>query len=168
MLEPRLFPLLETLTRADLDWLAQEIISGALAGRVPEESRETLQAARGIVFRRAQDSGALVPRRSSEERAEAFSADEQIEWAAQHVVQRLQQALEMLRDSIDRLDEISQREKQAKHSGSTGANITLVLSDRDSVYKTDRAQLAAALEGLSELRGALGIWAAEALGGEQT
>lgn len=167
MLEPRLYPLLETLTRAGLDWLAQEIISGALAGRVTEESPQTLQAARNIVFRRTQDSEVRMLVKHSEERAEAFSADEQIEWAAQHVVQRLEQMLEMFRHSINRLDELTQRRESGKLLGQTRASIVLVLADGEAVSKMDRAQLTAALEGLSQLSDALGVWAAEARRGEQ-
>lgn len=168
MLEPRLYPLLETLTGAGLDWLAQEIISGALAGRVTEESSDTLQAARSIVFRRTQDSGVRVVVKPSEERAEAFSADDQIEWAAQHVVQRLEQMLEMSRHSIDRLDELTQSKEPGKLLQQTGASIVLVLADGEAVSKIDRAQLTAAIEGLSQLRDALGAWAAEARRGEET
>lgn len=168
MLEPRLYPLLETLTRADLDWLAQEIVSGALAGKVAEESPETLRAARSMVSRRTQDSGVRLPVRPSDEPAEALSADDQIEWAAQHVVERLERMLEMFRHSIDRLEELANGEDAEKSLREAGAGIVLVLGDDQAISKVDRAQLGAAIERLDELRDALGTWAAEARRGEQT
>lgn len=168
MLEPRLYPLLETLTRAGLDWLAQEIVSGALAGRVKEEAPETLHAARRIVFRRSQESASLVQVKSFEERAEAFSGEEQIDWAAQHVAQRLEQVLEMFRHSIDRLDELTQRQRPGERLQHRGVKTVLVLNDGEAVETIDRAQVTAAIEGLGELRDALGAWAAEARRGEQS
>lgn len=167
LLEPRLYPLLETLTRAGLDWLAQEIVSGALAGTVKEEAPETLQAARRIVFRRYQESASLVQVKFFEERAEAFSGEEQIDWAAQHVAQRLEEVLEMFRNSIDRLDELTQRQRPEELLSHRGAKIVLVLTDGDAVETIDRAQVTAAIKGVGELKDALNAWVAEARRGEQ-
>lgn len=77
--------------------------------KVKEEPLETLQAARNMVFRRSQESTSLAQLESSEERAEAFSGEDQIDWAAHHVAQRLEQVLEMLRHSINHLDELAQK-----------------------------------------------------------
>lgn len=51
MLDPRLFDLLKTLAAADLDWLAEEVIRGVLAGDVPLESEAAVIEARRDVFR---------------------------------------------------------------------------------------------------------------------
>lgn len=168
MLEPRLYPLLETLTGAGLDWLAQEVIAGALAGDVPEESPEALQAARSVVFRLRQDSGAQMPARASREHAMAFSGEQQIDWAARHVSQRLEEVLDMFKHSIDSLDELVDADRAGKSLEQPQAGITLVLTDGDAPSKADRKQIAAAMEGLGHLRDTLGSWAADARRGERT
>lgn len=168
MLEPRLYPLLETLTRAELDWLAQEVIAGALAGDVPEETPETLQAARSIVSRRTQDSGAHTPARAPPEPPRAFSGEQQIEWAARHVSQRLEQVLMMFQHSIDRLDRLVDTDRASRSLEQPRSGATLVLADRETLDKTDRKQLEGATEGLGLLRDALATWAAEARRGDRT
>ena len=50
-LDPRLFPLLEVLAGSGLDWLASEVVTGALAGRVSDEPGELLLLAREAATR---------------------------------------------------------------------------------------------------------------------
>src|SRR5215204_7404924 len=91
MLDRRLLPLIETLTRSDLDWLALEVINGALAGRAPNEPSEAIIAARSVAFRQKQDAGVQEFTSATEQPGQPFSWQEQIEWAVKHVLERISQ-----------------------------------------------------------------------------
>jgi hypothetical protein len=160
LLDPRLLPLIDTLVRADLDWLAQEIVSGALAGHVPEEPVDALLAARSIVFRAKQDAGVREVAPPVEAAAEPFDADEQIAWAASHVGDRLDQLLEMMSLSLERIDAIVVSAEGERALSREIGETTLVLEDGDASTKVDLRQVAAARDGVGQLRAALETWSA--------
>lgn len=170
MLEPRLHPLLETLTRAGLDWLVEEVVAGAPAGSLPPEKPEAVLAARAIVFRARQDAGFAAPAAVAPGRAEAPTGPQQLRWAARHVGERLAQVLEMSRQSLDRLDALVEKDRDKDEAGTNDeevdARATLVLVDGDEAARATRAQLDGAAKGLDALRVALASWVAETLDGE--
>jgi hypothetical protein len=161
-LDRRLLPLFETLVRADLDWLAQEIVAGALAGQVLEESPEQLQAARSAVFREKQDVGVREVELSVEADAEPLEGDEQIAWAATHVSDRLEQLLKMTSLSIARVDAIVEGDPGERAFASDGEGTVLVLEDGDRSTKVDARGVAAASEAIDALRAALEAWSVDA------
>jgi len=163
MLDPRLFPLLETLARANLDWLAQEVMEGAAVGSLPGESAAVLEAARKSVFRDRQELGdhrieviALQP-------SKPLSANEQILWAMSHVSERLEEVLTMIGHSIARLDDIA-----ISRAPSQGAAVDILggsvgLMDGEAVQTVNTLQIIAATAAVTDLRTALQTWAATAL-----
>ena len=163
MLDPRLYPLLETLTRSGLDWLAQEVVSGALAGHVAEESPDALAQARSVAFREYQDTRELKPVVASLERATPFSGEEQIAWAIAHIGDRIEQVLKMSLTSVDRLDALADPDGKALGlvQGAT------LLAMADDLIQVGRSQLAAGVEGLEEFRRAMDSWASDTLDEEQ-
>jgi hypothetical protein len=126
-IDPRLLPLIETLIATDADWLAFEILDGIRLGRVPEETREDLESTR-ITVRTTKHQA-----RRSEERAVptpvgmTIAGDEQIDWAATYVVDRLSDAVSMLRATFDQLNQIV----------TLAAHPDAIVSDRISARKVD-------------------------------
>lgn len=165
MLDPRLYPLLETLTRSDLDWLAQEVMSGALAGHVAEESSDALAQARSVAFREYQDTRELKPVVASLKRATPFSGEEQIAWAIAHVGDRIEQVLKMSLTSVDRLDALV--DPDGKALGPVRGATLLAIVDDEDLIQVGRLQLAAGVEGLDAFRRALDSWASDSLDEEQ-
>ena len=102
-LDLRLLESIETLVAARLDWLAFELIKGVQAGRTPEESEEAIAAARESIRGNAQPKARGEPQAISVE-AKPIPPNEQVEWAAAYVEERLGEALEQLQASIGTLD----------------------------------------------------------------
>ncbi|HEY1580507.1 MAG TPA: hypothetical protein VGF82_25880 [Terracidiphilus sp.] len=162
MIDPRLLPLIETLIAADADWLAFEILDGISFGRVVEETREDLQSTR-LAVRTAKHQ-----RRRSEERAVPPPAatplvgDEQIDWAAKHIADRLSDAVSMLGVTLDRLNQIvsSTEESQATTSDRTSTReVDLVMREEGEGPVLRSAQVDDANAAIPKLREALSNWA---------
>lgn len=101
-LDPRLAPLITTLSEAGADWLAFELMDGIRRGREREETEEML------AFTRDQVRQGENVKRGKEFIAEGASAepipmDDQIEWAALFVADRLDAALADMSAALDNL-----------------------------------------------------------------
>jgi hypothetical protein len=155
MLDRRLLPLIETLTRSDLDWLALEVINGALAGRAPTEPSEAIIAARSVAFRQKQDAGLQEFTSATEQPGQPFSWQEQIEWAVKHVLERISQVISMMSASAERLDAIVEEGADVIERPKT----ILVLAEADRSSKVSVEELTAAAEAFASLQGALREWA---------
>jgi hypothetical protein len=162
IIDPRLLPLIETLIAADADWLAFEILDGIQLGRVVEETREDLQSTR-LAVRTAKHQ-----RRRSEERpvpppaATPLVGDEQIDWAANYVADRLSDAVSMLGATLDQLNQIasSTEEPQATISDRTSRReVDLVLREEGEGPVLHRTQVDEANAAIPKLREALSNWA---------
>lgn len=161
MLDPRLFDLLETLAAADLDWLAEEVIQGVLAGDLPLESEASVIAARRDVYRKRQDSGGFGNLDVQWTEAVSLEGDRQLDWAVKHVVSRLDDALSLMQASTGRLDALvdgadsdGQRMKAVDAVG-----VQLVLTNSEEVLgETSRNAIEAAMTMMPLLKQALEEW----------
>lgn len=171
VLNPRLLELIETLVAARLDWLAFELIEGVQAGHPPDEPEEALAAARKSIRSGTQPKAHGEPYAISME-ATPIPPDEQIEWAAAYVEERLGEALEQLQASIDTLDFLV--EGTTGQPGEAGAlarpkdaskpRAVVVLLDLENDRKSGSDNVAGARENLPALRTALTEWAAQSRG----
>jgi hypothetical protein len=104
VLDTRLLPLIETLTEAGADWLAFELVDGIRRGVEAEEPEELLVLARERV--RSGVAGERRPMKLAE-LATPILGDDQIVWAAQYVVNRLDAALADLAAASNLLEAIA-------------------------------------------------------------
>lgn len=171
ILDPRVLELIETLVAARLDWLAFELIEGIRLGRLPDEAEEALAAARQSVRSNAQPKARGEPHVLLEE-PKPILADEQVEWAAAYVEERLDAALEQLQASLETLDFIvdatierqDPQEDPAQASGKTDQDVTLVLLDLEGDRKSNRGDVSGARDDFPTLRAALADWTTRARG----
>lgn len=171
ILNPRVLELIETLVAARLDWLAFELIEGIRLGRLPDEPEEVLAAARQSVRSNAQPKARGEPHVLLEE-PKPIPADEQVEWAAAYVEERLDAALEQLQASLETLDFIVEAtiERQdpqdvpTQASGKTDQDVTLILLDLEGDRKSSRDDVAGARDDFSTLHAALAEWTTRARG----
>ncbi|MER8562449.1 hypothetical protein [Mesorhizobium sp. M0578] len=106
------------------------------------------------------------------EEPKPIPADEQIEWAASYVEDRLDAALEQLQASLETLDFIVEAtiERQdpqglpTQPSGKTDQVVTLVLLDLEGDRKSTRDDVAGARDDFTTLHAALAEWTARASG----
>lgn len=161
-IDPRLIPLIGMLADIGLDWLVFEIMEGIRRGREPLESPEALRLAREQVRQGEQ------VRPVSKGKAGDFAplvGDEQLEWAARHVADRIDAALRELDAAIGNLDDIMSSDAPGKGrdglSAATAAPLAPVivaLADGDDVRKISRSDVAEASADLPALRDALDRW----------
>lgn len=168
MIDPRLFDLLKTLAAADLDWLAEEVIQGVLAGDVPLENEAAVIAARRDVFREWQNSGGFGNLDVPLMQATPLKGEEQLDWAVGHVVTRLLDALASMQASTERLDALVEGANQegwhGKAAGMTSAQ--LVINDGEEVFgAADRNAIEAAMRAMPSLKEALLQWRGASLAG---
>jgi predicted NBD/HSP70 family sugar kinase len=167
ILDPRLVPFIGMLSEVGLDWLAFELVDGVRRGREPEENVEALKRAREHVRAGERKIAALELGGSVE--AEPLVGDDQVEWAARYVEERLGATLDEMAASFNNIDCIvgSIRDEETLdvvHAGDRPSP-SLLLIDGKERRKVDRGQLEAAQGHLPELRRVLAIWLANALTG---
>lgn len=159
-IDPRLLPLIETLISSGADWLAFEILEGIRAGRPAEDSEEEIKAARLAVrsFRRHRASPPELKIRETV--LEPIAGDEQINFAAQYLIERISAAIDMERASLQQLDQVvawSKRSLEAPADSGRDSSVTIRLEDSDIVSNQNQAE--EALKRLPDLRKALFEWA---------
>lgn len=160
MLDPRLFDLLKALAASDLDWLADEVIRGVLAGEVPLESVEDVVSARSDVNRVSQDKRTYQSAGIHTVEGSPLVGEAQLDWAITHITTRLRDALSMMRASAHRLDGLVERyfpDESEKSPGSARAQIALVIGD-ELMSEAGVPEIAAAEGGLADLKRALEQW----------
>ena len=159
VLNPRLLELIETLVAARLDWLAFELIEGIQAGHPPDEPEEALAAARTSIRSGKQPKAHGEPYAIAME-AKPIPPDEQIEWAAAYVEERLGEALEQLQASIDTLDFLvegttgqpGEAGVLARPKDASKPRAVVVLLDLENDRKSGSDNVAGARENLPALR----------------
>lgn len=164
-LDPRLIDLIETLTRARLDWLAFELIEGIQAGRPELESEAALARTRDAIQNDAAPRARGEPGQPSPA-PEPLVGDDQIDWAADYVGERLDTLLAQLDQSIDTLDLIVEGgDGQAKIAPYDERIASIVvLSGGEAVRKSRREELEEARTFIPALRAGLEQWSAQARG----
>ena len=103
----RLLPLIETLVGSGADWLAFEILDGVRSGRPAEHSEEEVREAYEAVrsFRRNETPPPELKIRETAE--EPLAGDEQIDFAARYVIDRISEAIAMENASLQQLNRIA-------------------------------------------------------------
>jgi hypothetical protein len=161
ILDPRLLPLIETLTVADVDWLAFEILEALQLGHVAEEARDTLQSTRNAV------RSAARPERQSKRRAllppaaTPIIGDNQIDWAADYAIRRISDAISMLQEALDQLDGIvagTPTLDSSPAASDTKEGVTLVLQTHEDVTSVRKGGVADARAAIPKLQEALLAW----------
>ena len=156
--DPRLFPFVEMLAELDMDWLAFELVEGVRRGEEPVEDESALLHARERARRASNDEEHIEPYGwDSPTAATPFSGDDQLEWAARYVEERLRAALDEVVASLDALDEIVAG-GDARPSMAPAALTALVLRNGDEEHTLDRAEVEGARDRLSGLSEALAAW----------
>ena len=157
ILDPRLLPFIEVLAELGMDWLAFELVDGVRRGKEPVEDEAALRRARDRT-RRASDVGEDKEQfGSAGGAATPLLGDDQLEWAARYVDERLRAAFDQIAHSLDALDEIVAG-LDARPSDAPMATTRLVLRGDESAYTVGRAEVDGARVRLSALRVALDAW----------
>ena len=157
ILDPRLLSLIEVLAELGMDWLAFELIDGVQRGKEPVEDDAAPRRARDRV-QWASDAEEVTERfGSSDGAAIPILGDDQLEWAARYVDERLRAAFDQIAYSFDALDEIVGG-VDTRPPGAPLATTRLVLRGEDSENVVDRAEVDGAEARLDALRGALDAW----------
>lgn len=157
ILDSRLLPFIEMLAELGMDWLAFELVDGIRRGKEPIEDDAALRRARDRA-QRASDAEEVAERFGSPGAAAIpILGDDQLEWAARYVEERLRAAFDQIADSLDALDEIVAG-PEAQQSDAALAMTRLVLRGEDSVDTVGRAEVDGAKDQLEALRGALDAW----------
>ena len=162
-IEPRLLQLFEVLVEAGADWLIFELVEGIGAGSVLEESADDLAKAR---FLARQDR---EPRRTAERvavspQSHPIEGDKQIIWAARDLGDRLQNTLDMMEASIERMERLVNGDR-AKISLETRSGVTLSLQVGEGAAKVTVGDRSAAQSAVQDLFAALEVWVGEATDG---
>jgi hypothetical protein len=119
-IDPRLIELIDTLVAAGADWLAFEIFDGIRSGKPGEESdNRDREMHRGL--RSWKDDKSSAPgTRKGEAVMKPIEGDDQIEFAASYVVDRITEAIEMTRMSLDNLNRISAKSSEIQAKATLG------------------------------------------------
>jgi hypothetical protein len=161
VIDRRLLPLIELLSASGADWLAFEILDGIRAGRPAEDSDEELSDARRAVSAFRQEGVPLAEREHGQAFVDPIVGDDQIDFSANYVFDRLSDSIQMLESSLAHLDKVV-----AKPRGETSSPIAngveISLRIEGSEMAASRTQTRQALTKLAELREALTEWAGEA------
>lgn len=156
-LDPRLLDLVETLAASGFDWLAYELIDGARRGRAICEPEAELARVREQLLSdlpskpwsdTATIAAAPVPR----------SGDEQIDWATDYIVTRLEGVLEQLSTAIDNLDAVGLGQNDAVFTKAAQAGPLVIALEGEPGVATRPDKLGLAFEGLAMLRQSVIVW----------
>ena len=157
ILDPRLLPFIEVLAELGMDWLAFELVDGVRRGKEPVEDEAALRRARDRAWR-ASDAEEDTERFGSPGgTATPILGDDQLEWAARYVDERLRAAVDQIAHSLDALDEIVAG-LDARPSDTPVATTRLVLRGDESADTVGRAEVDGARARLPALREALDAW----------
>jgi hypothetical protein len=167
VLDPRILDLIETLTAARMDWLAFELIAAIQTGHTPTETPDTLAVTRRKVREDGQPEATGEPKLVSQE-PQPIEGDDQIDWAAKYVAERLDATLAYLTQSIKKLDAIAGGDvtNPAATSEDVGEPL-VVLADGEVHREAGRAEVEAAIAALPQLRHSLEAWSAQVRGQAQ-
>lgn len=155
MMDQRLIPFIEMLIELGMDWLAFELIEGVRRGQEPIEKEDALALARQKARTGSAEKFARNPGDSVVE--DPLVGDNQLEWAARSVSERLEATLAEISASLCALDEMvaSDREGQAKIAEHSAV---LVLIDEEQDREVSRTQVEEAQGQLDGLRQSLETW----------
>jgi hypothetical protein len=160
VIDPRLIELIDTLAASGADWLAFEILDGIRSG-VSVEGSDNRDPERHHELRSWKDDRSSEPKtRIRETVMKPIYGDDQIEFAAGYVVDRITEAIEMTTMSLENLNRISANSSDgtAEITPKSRVAITLGLEDSEFRFTGDQAEKLRSL--LPELRTSLLEWSA--------
>lgn len=161
-IDPRLLPLIETLIGVDADWLALEILDGLRLGIVAEEIPERLLSTQRAVREAKSQVRHLEGRAVPPPAGKPIVGDEQIDWAAKYVSDRLSDAVSMLLASFDQMNQIvrSNWEVHAQPSDRIlEKEFSLALQTEGEGPTLNASDVGDAMSAIPRLREALSNWA---------
>lgn len=160
-IDPRITPLVETLIASGADLIAVELLIAIQRGLVEEDSEDELRQAREAVghFREGNHQREFRPTREAKVRH--LTGEEQIEFAAEYVVERLARELELTDASLESLNKIANGIENEPLRGKSDPS-PVTLRWRDSERTLDRKQLEIGRSQLTALREALSTWSISA------
>lgn len=157
MIDQRIYPLLQTLAAADLDWLARELVDGLTAGHVTTADPERMVFARELARRQSQYVRSTEIGQSVEAADKPFTPAEQLDYAANYTITRLADVVMTMEKSLDSLGHLLEANVPPP-PGSAPGSIMLALSDGEIKATVDAQDLRLAKEGLQELQVAITAW----------
>jgi hypothetical protein len=157
-IDPRLLELVDTLVAAGADWLAFEIFDEIRSGKPGEESdNRDGEMHRGL--RSWKDDKSSEPEtRKGEALVKPIEGDDQIEFAASYVIDRISEAIEMTSMSLDNLNQISSKSSENPSEVDTGPQAAIILGLEDSEFRFTQDQAEQLRRLLPELRSSLSEW----------
>lgn len=163
-IDARLTPLIETLITSGADAIAVELLIAIQQGWVEEDSADELRQAREAVghFRDGNQQKEFPHTR--EPKVHHLTGDEQIEFAAEYVIERVARELEMTDASLENLNKIVNGSENAPAKG-IGDTSPVTLRRGDDERDLGRKQLEFGRTQLAALREALSTWSLSARAG---
>ncbi|MCD2175052.1 hypothetical protein [Rhizobium sp. C4] len=161
ILDPRLLQLFETLVAAGADWLVFELVEGIDAGVVNEESSDDLALAR-VLARQDREPRRTADRVAVSVQSSPLEGDEQLSWAAHYVAERLENALDMMDVSIDRMHRLVINGDPMKDSSAAQSSVNFSLQDDGEAALVTVEDRSAGQLAVRELHVALERWLGEA------
>ena len=160
-IDPRLTPLVETLIASGADSIAVEVLIAIQRGLVEEDSEDELRQAREAVgnFREGSQQREFRPTREAKVRH--LTGEEQIEFAADYVIERLARELQMTDASLENLTKIANGVENEPLKGKSDLS-PVTLRWGDSEHDLGREQLEIGRAQLTALREALSTWSLSA------
>lgn len=165
MLDQRIFDLLDTLSAAGMDWLAQEVIEGLLQGQVAEEPVGILRAARAQASRQHQDTWGVDYATTEQGSSRPISTELHVDWAAAYVSRRLDETITLMSLAAERVDTIIDGPEPRK-SVEARIETRLARSDIPDDEGITRSRIEQARHGVSALRVALEAWCGSPINGD--
>jgi len=161
-LEPRIWPLLEMLSRSRLDWLAQDVLQTVIQSGVETESLAQQAANRSTERRSTGRDGPDADSRVPE-------GDAQLQWAVSYITNRLWQIVKLSAESLSMIDKLVVHGERETSGGlakaaDLGRPHTALILTGDDGGAIDRESLTEAFAPLEQLEVALIDWLDETLG----
>lgn len=157
-IDPRLIELVDTLVAAGADWLAFEIFDEIRSGKPGEESDNRDPEMHGGLRSWKDDKSSAPGPRKGDAVMKPIEGDDQIEFAASYVVDRITEAIEMTRMSLDNLNRISTKSSENSSEVDPRPQTAITLGLEDSEFRFTRDQAEQLRRLLPELRTALSEW----------
>jgi hypothetical protein len=160
-IDPRITPLVETLISAGADFIALEILIAIQRGMVDEDTEDELREVREAVGHFRQGNQPAEFKSSGETKVRHLNGEEQIEFAAEYVIERITRELGMADASIENLNRIANGAEDNSPK-SVGSPSIVSLRWIDTEVRLDREQIENTREQLITLREALSAWSTSA------
>jgi len=161
LIDSRLFPLLETLSIAGLDWLVLDILEVVTTGEVELEGADALARARDFVkLGREQRSDDAL--RFQSPRRREWLPDEQVRLAAEIALQRIEEVVTMSESSLGTIASLI-GSGGAEQSPESVDRIAFAIDEGEMGGAMSAESLRVARESLGALRYAVESWLFRAL-----